>query len=120
MRRRRRNSSVWVVVPEAFERALRASRKGGVSRVGVAWYPEEVFVGLLGGFSRSKHQLAAWLTQLEARIHPNIAAVALASGEGSGPSPNTLIHSSRSSNPFVRTRDWQQILDQRMPPTDHG
>lgn len=28
--------------------------------------------------NRSRHHLAAWLTALEARVHPNIAVVALA------------------------------------------
>ena len=34
--------------------------------------------GVVSRLNRSKHQLAAWLTQLETRVHPNIAAVALA------------------------------------------
>ena len=34
--------------------------------------------GVMSRLNRSKHQLAAWLTQLETRVHPNIGAVALA------------------------------------------
>jgi len=34
--------------------------------------------GVMSRLNRSKHRLAAWLTEFEPRIHPNIAAVALA------------------------------------------
>ncbi|MGF6757994.1 IS110 family transposase [Paraburkholderia sp. GAS42] len=79
--RHARDLAAWIgLVPRQFSTGGKP-RLLGVGRRGNGYVRKLLIHGARGVMSRlnrSKHRLAAWLTSLERRVHPNIAAVALA------------------------------------------
>ena len=78
--RHARDLAAWIgLVPRQFSTGGKPRLLGGGRRGN--GYVRKLLIhgarGVMSRLNRSKHRLAAWLTALETRIHPNIAAVAL-------------------------------------------